>query len=1106
MAQSPRPKAKPYHEQVAEALIQQLEAGTAPFQRPWKPGEQLLPYNAHSGRRYRGANVLNLAMQGRSDPRWITYNQAKSMGAQVRRGEKSTMVRYWQFDEDVPKLDARGNPVIGADGKPVKTKVPLEKPRAFSAYVFNGEQIENMPPLPERNNVQEEWERHERADRIITASGANIKHVQGDRAFYRPSSDEIVLPERGQFETADRYYATLLHELGHWTGHESRLNRDLKNPFGSEEYAKEELRAEIASLMAGNDLGLGHDPGQHAAYVKSWVKVLRDDPMEIMRAAADAEKIMNMVLSFERTQTQTQDEINTQAQADKQQPQPVPTLTVTDLTKTEHERMSEAERRYKQELQRVYGDSFQDNWDAVKHSQENIDPMLQEAAQEFKVAGEAWLEALEKASDRVGFVNMGAKGLADSLQPDEVVAEMQKAAEGPIPERIYLSVPWKEKNAAKSLGAWWDNTKKLWYVPPGMDSAPFARWNGEPQTIETPESIETETRDEKARQHSSSPSPQSFEADEQDEQEHHYSDLTLAELVAEYGWEYVSEDKSRGVVRQFDGVGFVGGMIAPNGERNLYASYSADPERRRYIAVTLGDTRIVDFDGREASPADIARKVNESAAQFADQKRLKNGLEPIYAGAGLAGRVQETAPTQADKPSRIYIAVPWKEKELAKAVGAKWDEPANSWYVAAGSELSKVQRWLPGNSTTSSKPKIRVEDEFLEALRSLGMEPGLDRRTKHPVMDGSRQRVPVSGDKGSERSGFYVAYMNEGGRPAGFIQNNKTGESIKWVSCGTELDPQQLAEQRAIIAQKQAEREADTRRTHDEKSVKLTKQFNAYQSLTSVTPYLEQKGITVGKITSGLKTSKDGTATIIPAYDITGKQWTTQYIQPDGKKLFAKDARKEGCFYPIGGNTSDLARATSIIICEGFATGATLQKAAPSSTVLVAFDSKNLARVALIVAEKYPDVPKILAADDDAHAVMTCGKNVGVSSASEVAGEAKAVVLEPIFSASEKVWPEDVPRFTPEQWRAGSLTDAQQEAFRQYKKLTDFNDMELKSSLGLDGVRRQVEAALVTAQSQIHKLSRLETQDTARTRAANRNENEQQEQSKQRKIGKARTR
>jgi antirestriction protein ArdC len=296
---------KPYYEMISERLIQQLEEGTAPWQKPWEPGIQRMPHNPVSGTRYKGANALWLSMQGRSDPRWMTYKQAKSVNAQVMKGEKGTMVQYWKFRDRVPKKE-NGKPVLDAEGKKVMINVELDKPKVFSAVVFNAEQIQGLPPLEAKQTIPE-WERHERAEAILSASGANINHDQGDRAFYSPVRDSIHLPEKGQFESADRYYATALHELGHWTGHPTRLDRDLSGRFGSESYAAEELRAEIASMGIGEELEIGHDPGQHASYVKSWIKVLKDDPKEILRAARDAEKIHDMVMGFERDRDQKQD-------------------------------------------------------------------------------------------------------------------------------------------------------------------------------------------------------------------------------------------------------------------------------------------------------------------------------------------------------------------------------------------------------------------------------------------------------------------------------------------------------------------------------------------------------------------------------------------------------------------------------------------------------------------------------------------------------------------------------------------------------------------------------------------------------------------------------
>ena len=298
--------AEDYARRVADALIEQLRQGTAPWQQPWEPGQQFLPYNPTTGSPYRGMNAMWLLAagqeQGYADPRWMTYKQAQSVDAQVRKGEKGTAIQYWKWRGDEPVRAEDGRPVVGENGKPVTRTVDYDRPRVFTAIVFNAAQIDGLAPEPDRKATPE-WERHARAEAILTNSGAEIRHQHGNAAYYEPRADRITLPERAQFPAADRYYATALHELGHWTGHESRLNRDLAHPFGSEGYAREELRAEIASLMVGGQLELGHDVGQHAAYVDHWIKALQDDPREIFRAAADAEKIAGMLRGFERVQT-----------------------------------------------------------------------------------------------------------------------------------------------------------------------------------------------------------------------------------------------------------------------------------------------------------------------------------------------------------------------------------------------------------------------------------------------------------------------------------------------------------------------------------------------------------------------------------------------------------------------------------------------------------------------------------------------------------------------------------------------------------------------------------------------------------------------------------
>jgi antirestriction protein ArdC len=160
-----------------------------------------------------------------------------------------------------------------------------------------------------------EWETYQRAEALLKASGARIEHRGGNRAFYRSSEDLIVLPKQDQFRSPEAYYSTAIHELGHWTGHSSRLDREelMKGGFGSPEYAKEELRAEMTSVTVNGLLGLPHDPNSHASYVGSWIKALEDDPNELRHAARDAGRMSDYILQFDHHQENQPSETSSEA-------------------------------------------------------------------------------------------------------------------------------------------------------------------------------------------------------------------------------------------------------------------------------------------------------------------------------------------------------------------------------------------------------------------------------------------------------------------------------------------------------------------------------------------------------------------------------------------------------------------------------------------------------------------------------------------------------------------------------------------------------------------------------------------------------------------------
>jgi putative DNA primase/helicase len=438
-----------FADQVALQLIAQLKAGTAPWQRPWDGNIQgFMPYNPTTGKRYKGINAVWLLSQEREDSRWLTYNQAKSQGAQVKKGEKGSVIQYWKFTDDIPRHDDKGNIIRDGEGQPIKDSVKLERPKVFHSVVFNADQIEG---LPEVKRLDREWDPIDRAEAILLASGAQIKHVASDRAFYAPSSDVIQLPLREQFTCADNYYATALHELGHWSGNESRLNRDLMHPFGSVAYAKEELRAEIASMLLGDELGIGHDVGQHAAYVDSWIKVLEDDHLEIFRAAADAEKIQAYLFSLEQQQAQALEEgaknVNRQHSS------------LTDQkTAPEAKHYIDVPYQEKEEAKHLGA-----KWDRKGASWYFTD-------QADKSLFGRWLEVIPSTQTL-------------TQTPDSAQSFKTSAETGDSDQKTYLAVPYTERLQAKKLGAKWDKVAKSWYTTE-LELSQFERWLPENTKLE----------------------------------------------------------------------------------------------------------------------------------------------------------------------------------------------------------------------------------------------------------------------------------------------------------------------------------------------------------------------------------------------------------------------------------------------------------------------------------------------------------------------------------------------------------------------------------------------------------------------------------------------
>lgn len=306
------------YKKVTDTILTALEAGTRPWMQPWHAAHAAGPISRplrHNGKPYSGINTLMLwgtAMEkGYSAPIWMTYKQAQELGAQVKKGEHGSLVVY---ANSITRTQT--NEKTGEDED-------IEIPYMKGYTVFNVEQIEGLPAHYHAKTeppTLSESERHAHLDAFFAATKADIRHG-GNRAFYNIGADFIQLPPFESFRDREGYYATLAHESTHWTRHPSRLNRDMgRKKWGDAGYAMEELVAEIGSAFLCAELGLTPDiRDDHAAYIASWLQVLKDDKKAIFTAASQAQKAADYLLNL-----QPQPEPDPQPEEEGHPPAPVP--------------------------------------------------------------------------------------------------------------------------------------------------------------------------------------------------------------------------------------------------------------------------------------------------------------------------------------------------------------------------------------------------------------------------------------------------------------------------------------------------------------------------------------------------------------------------------------------------------------------------------------------------------------------------------------------------------------------------------------------------------------------------------------------------------------
>lgn len=328
-------------DKVVESLIEKLENNPGSWQKTWQNIATSRPVNPLSGTQYRGVNLINLAITSSEffsgDPRWATYKQAADAGFPVKHGSKSEASAI--FHKLAPQLQfPDGNSISikatnpNAQVKEIKSLVQENMPSVYSsiknindindlkdklntsssfkvwnkavitsAALFNFQQLENAPRLEVKEPPSQNWQDYERAESLLKSTNYPIYHDQLSRNFYLPGKNEIHLTPKASFNSPEAYYATALHECAHAKLHDKTIPLDYdQSKYGINDRvrAKEELRAEISSVLICAELGMNYNVQNHANYVNSWIKCLKEDKTELWNAVADSNKVADAILAF----------------------------------------------------------------------------------------------------------------------------------------------------------------------------------------------------------------------------------------------------------------------------------------------------------------------------------------------------------------------------------------------------------------------------------------------------------------------------------------------------------------------------------------------------------------------------------------------------------------------------------------------------------------------------------------------------------------------------------------------------------------------------------------------------------------------------------------
>lgn len=958
-----QPKKDLFHVALSKQIAEQIMRGTASFLTAHENERIDLPYNPVTRKNYTAANNMVLSAKGYTDSRWLTYDQAVEQGYQVKKGEKATEIAYYHYID-------------------YNTKEKLDKPKIQTVKLFNAQQLTGIEKMASRTSSKEEA--LAKVQSIFENSQVKIVNNQKDKVFYRTKDDTIYMPPKEAYKDELAYSSAALHELCRWAGNgEDRLNYETV-PFGTEAFARQKLRAEIATYMLCKEMGIPFEP-QGQQFADQWAKTIEEHPFEILNAAKDAEKMKGFIMEFDKTLEKAQElEQGQEVQQEKTFEDYGITFYNNNgnqnaLLKNTDKLKQEILNRFSQTVDPSVADYFMENMKIYRMDNKNFEFSYKINAsdpnsEKFEKLSDPAKDQLDLLDQNLHFImenlssdfrEMADKILVPSKQnfnkAEHAPAEqVQQAEQTQTPEQqekqqqpkkewkemIKLSVPYDEKDEAKKLGAKWSAKQETWYVLDGADLQPFYNWLPKEKKVE----LIMASRD--------------------------YLNVPREE-----------KDEAKALGAKWDRF-----------QKSWYVEKGTDLEP---FAKWTGQTP----------------KEEQAVSQTAEQPKQEHSAEQTQEHT----EKQEVTAAPKLAEDKTFLAVPFDEKNAAKKLGAKWDAENKSWYVEKGAELNQFKDWLVDENTVvpAKQEAVSPEIEFAQHCRANGLD------VDTPIMDGQIHRVPLI-DRPQGKDGAYCAFLD--GVPAGWSQNYVTGEKSKFISSGMQLTEEEKTKQRAEHAQKLQEREEKRQRDYDIAANHAKKVLSNSFEADKNHAYLQQKGIK-----PYIAMQNNYKQLVIPVRNINDDIRGVQFIEEDGSKKFLSGVEKKGNFALLAEEAKDLSK---VLVCEGFATGASLHEAT-KLPVVVAFDAGNLESVSKAFSEKYKGIDLTICADNDQYR----DNNVGLEKAKKAALAVGAKLA--------------VPQFTKEE---------------QAQKLTDFND--LHKAEGLEAVKRQVSQAKSLTQNKQQSKSK----------------------------------